>query len=1320
MKTRFRSLALFLLTAVFVPYTPSIATVLRSSQQQPGQPNVLPSNTKIAFSPGELREKAQKITVRVTSANNGGSGVLVARKNNTYLVLTNQHVARRDRQFQIKTADGKQYAATLLPKTNIDPKYDVALLQFTSTTDYQLANLNNDNRPIGQARTIYSAGYPFDSEQLRFSGGAVSQLSDLPLEDGTQIGYAINTDEKGVRQGMSGGPIIDLNGVVIGINTISVAPLLPSYKYIDGSKPTPQKSAQYQQANWGVPIYNFLTQLNPNILYAYDFPKVPHQVTPTGDYLTNLNQKTRQQTVRFEAGGQSGSGVIVAKEGNTYSVLTAKHVVQNENSKQLHADIKTITFDQESHQIDLNNITVSAGEDLAIVKFTTTANYPVAQLSSVKPRPDDVLFVGGYPGREKINSPLWQWQLNPGTSYGQDRGQDNTRNDKSFDEGYNLIYTNITYGGMSGGPIFDAEGRVIGLHGRSEEGDTAPELMLGNSLGISIKSFIGMAARLKVNPQLLKIIKEVPRYLTASELKTVADVRDSLPEPDNKQDGSQWIRYGGQLNRTKQYTKAIAAFDRAIAIDPNTYRLTGTYGKAKAYSGLARLDGKSAVSLADPKVENVNRALALYSTAIASIPQTDRQRYYFLWKGQADKLFNLSRYDAALQSNQQAIDLNPNDRRLDLDRAFYYRYKKDYNRAISIYDRLIQQQPGVATFYAGKGVVKGNMADYQHTLGDSTEATLTYNSTISDYNIALKLDPEYTEAYYYRSDSKVYIKDFKGALADINLAISYDPRNDFYYERRGYIKQRSGDLRSSIDDYTTAISLVPRGIYYSLRGSTKRDLKDYQGAIIDHNIAVKLDPKNSLTYINRGIARHGLKDYQGAIADYNIAIRLDPKSFLVYNIRGHAKNDLEDYQGAIADFTQAITISPKDDSIYSSRGIAKYKLKDYKGAISDYTQAISLNPKDYLTYNLRGDIKIKLKDYQGAIADFTQSIVLNPKDASAYSGRGNAKSQLKDYKSAISDFTQAIALNPKYINTYNLRGISKYFLEDYLGAIADFNESIALNPRGLDVYIQRGFAKNNLKDYQGAIADFSQAIAIEPKKKSAYSSRGTAKYVLKDYQGAIADHTQVILLDPKNALAYGSRGEAKNALKDYQGAIADFDRWIALDPKNDSAYDERSIAKYQIGDYKGAIADTERMLELNPKNDNAYSNRGFYKFLTNNNQGALADWEQAIKLNPKNSYAYANRGFYQVMLGNDQRGLVDVEKSIQLNPELANSYAVRGLIRANSGDRVGAVSDYKQALKINPKLIDDLTKDAKQLQRSNNLAAYQKYQQIIQGLTVQK
>jgi len=69
------------------------------------------------YSPQQLQTLASRITVRVMGNNNGGSGTLIAKRGNTYLVLTNAHVIRGVNSIHLQTSDGKTYSAQILPKT---------------------------------------------------------------------------------------------------------------------------------------------------------------------------------------------------------------------------------------------------------------------------------------------------------------------------------------------------------------------------------------------------------------------------------------------------------------------------------------------------------------------------------------------------------------------------------------------------------------------------------------------------------------------------------------------------------------------------------------------------------------------------------------------------------------------------------------------------------------------------------------------------------------------------------------------------------------------------------------------------------------------------------------------------------------------------------------------------------------------------------------------------------------------------------------------------------------------------------------------------
>ena len=65
-------------------------------------------------------------------------------------------------------------------------------------------------------------------------------------------------------------------------------------------------------------------------------------------------------------------------------MLTAKHVVENHKTQQPATNNKIITYDQDNHQP--TSTVVATGLDLAVIKFTSQSNYPIAQLGQYSPK----------------------------------------------------------------------------------------------------------------------------------------------------------------------------------------------------------------------------------------------------------------------------------------------------------------------------------------------------------------------------------------------------------------------------------------------------------------------------------------------------------------------------------------------------------------------------------------------------------------------------------------------------------------------------------------------------------------------------------------------------------------------------------------------------------------------------------------------------------------------------------------------------------------------------------------------------------------------
>jgi tetratricopeptide (TPR) repeat protein len=124
-----------------------------------------------------------------------------------------------------------------------------------------------------------------------------------------------------------------------------------------------------------------------------------------------------------------------------------------------------------------------------------------------------------------------------------------------------------------------------------------------------------------------------------------------------------------------------------------------------------------------------------------------------------------------------------------------------------------------------------------------------FDRAIADYDQAIKLDPNYVDAYNNRGLAWNEKKEYDRAIADLDRAIKLDAK------------------------YTKA--------YYN-RGVSWNGKGEYDRAIADYNQAIKLAPKYTKAYSNRGFAWRNKKQYDRAIADYNQALEIDPQFIQAY------------------------------------------------------------------------------------------------------------------------------------------------------------------------------------------------------------------------------------------------------------------------------------------------------------------------------------------------------------------------------------------------------------------------------------------------------
>ncbi|MCH7551836.1 trypsin-like peptidase domain-containing protein, partial [Patescibacteria group bacterium] len=161
----------------------------------------------------------------------GGSGFIVSTDG---LIITNKHVVLDDEaEYTVFTTDGNSFSARVLAK---DPFQDLAVLKIDResiidsdgnlTTTPFIAVVLGDSSTLKIGQTVITIGNALAKFQNTVSVGVISGLGRTITASGSgnfveTIENVIQTDAA-INKGNSGGPLLNLDGEVIGINTATV------------------------------------------------------------------------------------------------------------------------------------------------------------------------------------------------------------------------------------------------------------------------------------------------------------------------------------------------------------------------------------------------------------------------------------------------------------------------------------------------------------------------------------------------------------------------------------------------------------------------------------------------------------------------------------------------------------------------------------------------------------------------------------------------------------------------------------------------------------------------------------------------------------------------------------------------------------------------------------------------------------------------------------------------------------------------------------------------------------------------------------------
>ena len=293
----------------------------------------------------------------------------------------------------------------------------------------------------------------------------------------------------------------------------------------------------------------------------------PPKVHPQSISESNLAVEAKSINVKIFGPASSGSGVIINKENSIYEVLTAKHVI-NSVSKGDEVEIKTP--DGKLHLFIQGSINKVPNVDMATIKFSSLSNYKTAELgNSNSVRSGNKVYVSGFPlPTASVNKSIFRFQ----------GGNVIANSNLKLKDGYNLLYSNPTLPGMSGGSVIDESGKLIAIHGRSEfdsnaRSDSGKLISTGVNQAIPVEFYVAFADKREL------VISESKKtsddYLAEAyssfqnkekPLKILKLAKQSL---DLKKSALGYTLMGAAKNDLSDTEGALKAYDEALKLDEN-------------------------------------------------------------------------------------------------------------------------------------------------------------------------------------------------------------------------------------------------------------------------------------------------------------------------------------------------------------------------------------------------------------------------------------------------------------------------------------------------------------------------------------------------------------------------------------------------------------------------------------------------------------------------------------------------------------------------------------------------------------------------------
>ena len=398
------------------------------------------------------------------------------------------------------------------------------------------------------------------------------------------------------------------------------------------------------------------------------------------------------------------------------------------------------------------------------------------------------------------------------------------------------------------------------------------------------------------------------------------------------------------LQNDEDLDEALKQFQTALEKNPRN-------GYAHFFIGLIRLNND----------ENGN-ALSAFDLAVKHLPKKDKKTLALVQSKRALVHLELTDTTAALTDLGTAIRLVPDDKDYYQQRGDLYYEMSRYDLSDRDYEQMQKLDKGDTYSYMG--------------LGRNAVARKDYDRAIALYDHVVQLAPEDDSGYSFRAEAYLLRRDYPRAVEDFVTAISLmdDDIDPKAFQVFGILcDSAAAPLRTRLKvQRNEEPNLL---IWPLLLAALERVQMNYGRAVNYRLEAYALKPANSTTY-GLAVDLASLNLHEAALSWNARAEAADSTNINIPLQRAQQLIELRRYDEAKAALDRAQTLDAKNLRLYLLRAMIHRKQKHNDAALEALDTALSINEENAFLHDQRGRLLLKMGQKERAAADFRRELAI--------------------------------------------------------------------------------------------------------------------------------------------------------------------------------------------------------------------------------------------------------------------------------------------------------------------------------------------------------